>query len=65
MTTVRAQVPPSAATAFVGREQALADVRRTVRSARLLTVTGAGGIGKTRLALAATAGLGGCAPDGV
>ncbi|WP_338682375.1 LuxR C-terminal-related transcriptional regulator [Streptomyces acidiscabies] len=65
MTTVRAQVSPSAATAFVGREQALADVRRTVRSARLLTVTGAGGIGKTRLALAATAGLGGCAPDGV
>ncbi|MFM9442254.1 LuxR C-terminal-related transcriptional regulator [Streptomyces acidiscabies] len=65
MTTVRVQGPPSAATAFVGREQALADVRRTVRGTRLLTVTGAGGIGKTRLALAATAGLGGCAPDGV
>ncbi|MGJ5893780.1 LuxR family transcriptional regulator [Streptomyces sp. V2] len=65
MTTVLAPGAPSAATAFVGREQALADVRRTVRGARLLTVTGAGGIGKTRLALAAAAGLGGCAPDGV
>jgi predicted ATPase/DNA-binding XRE family transcriptional regulator len=42
-------------TSFVGRETELADARGTLREHRLLTVTGAGGTGKTRLAAAIAA----------
>jgi len=44
---------PVPATAFVGREEALARLRDLIigRAQRLVTVTGAGGTGKTRLAL--------------
>jgi non-specific serine/threonine protein kinase len=38
-------------TSFIGRRQELADVRRALSSYRLVTLTGAGGVGKTRLAL--------------
>lgn len=41
---------PSYATSFVGREREIADVRDHAAAARLVTVTGAGGSGKTRLA---------------
>jgi len=41
--------------AFFGRERELAEIRDLLRSAHLLTVTGTGGIGKTRLALRAAA----------
>ncbi len=41
---------PSAPNAFVGRIQELADVRALLDQARLVTLTGAGGCGKTRLA---------------
>lgn len=37
-------------TTFIGREQALRDVRGLLGAARLVTVTGPGGMGKTRLA---------------
>ena len=37
-------------TRFVGRDRELDDLTRLVCSARLLTLTGAGGSGKTRLA---------------
>ncbi len=44
---------PSPLTSFIGRERELVDVERLMRHARLLTLTGAGGSGKTRLALKA------------
>ena len=55
---------PSFATSFVGRDQELEEVRKLLRGSRLLTVTGAGGSGKTRLALQAVADMGDTFPDG-
>jgi predicted ATPase/class 3 adenylate cyclase len=56
---------PTLVSAFVGREAELAEVRELISSARLVTLTGAGGSGKTRLALQASAELIGKIPDGV
>jgi predicted ATPase/class 3 adenylate cyclase len=42
---------PVQATTFVGRERELAECRRLLDGSRLLTLTGPGGTGKTRLAL--------------
>ena len=42
---------PRQLTSFVGRERELAEAATLLRNARLLTLTGAGGCGKTRLAL--------------
>jgi predicted ATPase/DNA-binding SARP family transcriptional activator len=44
---------PRPLTSFIGRERELVDVGRLIGRARLLTLTGAGGSGKTRLALEA------------
>src|SRR3954471_20003117 len=46
---------PIQLTSFVGRERELADVRAALAGTRLLTLTGAGGCGKTRLAAQAAA----------
>jgi NB-ARC domain len=46
---------PVQPTPLVGRERELAQVLNLVRASRLLTLTGAGGSGKTRLALQAAA----------
>ena len=42
---------PSPATSFVGRVAELADVETLLTESRLVTLTGVGGVGKTRLAL--------------
>jgi len=42
---------PSQLTSFIGRERELAEAAALLRNSRLLTLTGAGGCGKTRLAL--------------
>jgi predicted ATPase/DNA-binding CsgD family transcriptional regulator len=42
---------PAQLSSFVGRERQLAELRRLLRKSRLITLTGPGGAGKTRLAL--------------
>jgi non-specific serine/threonine protein kinase len=58
---------PIPLTSFVGREHELAAVAELVRrhDVRLVTVTGPGGVGKTRLALQLAADSTGAFPDGV
>lgn len=48
---------PASLSSFVGRQAELTEVRRLVTESRLVTLTGAGGSGKTRLALQAAAEL--------
>ena len=56
---------PAELTSFVGRARELAEVRRLLAAARVVTLTGPGGIGKSRLALRASHQLGRHFPDGV
>lgn len=56
---------PAEMTSFVGRRRELAETRRLLASGRLLTLTGPGGVGKTRLALRMAAEVRRTFPDGV
>ncbi|HEX4660336.1 MAG TPA: LuxR C-terminal-related transcriptional regulator [Streptosporangiaceae bacterium] len=56
---------PAELTSFVGRRGELAEVKRLLAGSRLVTLTGVGGVGKTRLALRAAAGLRRAFRDGV
>jgi predicted ATPase/DNA-binding CsgD family transcriptional regulator len=56
---------PAPLTSIVGREQELAELQQLLGRARLVTLTGAGGVGKTRLALAVAEELGETFADGV
>ena len=56
---------PTRLTSFVGREGALAEVGRLLSAARLVTLVGAPGLGKTRLALELGARPSAQYPDGV
>ena len=55
---------PQPLTSFVGRERELAELRQQLESTRLLTLTGAGGCGKTRLAIQAASEVLERFPDG-
>jgi predicted ATPase/class 3 adenylate cyclase len=56
---------PTQLATFIGREQELADVRTLAETSRLVTLTGAGGSGKTRLSLQVAAELLDGSGDGV
>ncbi|MFD0530997.1 ATP-binding protein [Kitasatospora arboriphila] len=62
--TVRGRLPADL-TGFVGRRSELAALARLLDTSRLVTVTGPGGVGKTRLALRAAAPAGQDLRDGV
>jgi predicted ATPase/class 3 adenylate cyclase len=61
----RAPNLPLQVTSFVGREREIGEVRQRLATTRLLTLTGSGGCGKTRLALQVAADLLDAYPDGV
>jgi predicted ATPase/DNA-binding SARP family transcriptional activator len=67
---VRAAAPAAAGnlrerlSSFIGRDAELEQLREAVRSSRLVTLTGPGGTGKTRLAVEAAAVLRAGYPDG-
>jgi predicted ATPase/class 3 adenylate cyclase len=48
---------PLQLTSFIGREKEIDAVARLLQTTRLVTLTGSGGVGKTRLALQTAAGL--------
>ena len=52
-------------TSFIGRERDIGEVKRLLSAARLLTLTGSGGIGKTRLAIRVAQDLVGSYRDGI
>jgi predicted ATPase/class 3 adenylate cyclase len=56
---------PTQLTTFVGRDKELAEAADLLRSTRLLTLTGPGGTGKTRLSLQVAASAADHFPDGV
>ena len=56
---------PVELTSFVGRRRELAEVKRLLGEARLVTLTGVGGTGKTRLAIRGAGELRRAFPDGV
>src|SRR6516165_8589960 len=55
---------PAEAASFVGRRSELAEVRKKLTEARLVSLVGPGGVGKTRLAIRAAADLGRAFRDG-
>src|SRR6202042_3642808 len=67
---VRAAAPgpavlPAPLTSFIGRETELTALGAALQGARLVSVVGPGGVGKTRLALAGATALAGSYPGGV
>lgn len=68
MATRSAKLPdtlPADLTSFVGRRPDIAAIRQLLASTRLVTLTGIGGVGKTRLAIRAAGEVRRAFPDGV
>jgi transcriptional regulator with XRE-family HTH domain len=63
----RLPAPPRPPTRLIGREREAAEIAFALQSGRtrLLTLTGPGGVGKTRLAIAAAEAIGAALPAGV
>jgi predicted ATPase len=61
----RASAIPAPLTELIGRESEVSRIRETLLSARLLTLTGPGGMGKTRLAIEIASRADEQFPDGV
>ncbi|WP_338200800.1 NB-ARC domain-containing protein [Candidatus Nephthysia bennettiae] len=55
---------PAEATSFIGRSRELAELRRKLTAARLVSLVGPGGVGKTRLAIRVASELGRGFPGG-
>ncbi len=56
---------PQQLSSLIGRENVVAELAEAVRASRLVTLSGVGGVGKTRLALEVGAEVAGEFPDGV
>src|SRR6185436_7405616 len=56
---------PAEVTSFVGRRREVAEVKRLLSGARMVTLTGVGGVGKTRLAVRVAADLRRAFGDGI
>src|SRR6185312_16177229 len=63
--TVVSQRLPAQLTSFVGRDAEMREMRDILAQNRLVTLTGAGGAGKTRLAVQIAASIGGDYADGI
>jgi predicted ATPase len=55
---------PAEATSFIGRRRELAEIRKKLTEARLVSLVGPGGVGKSRLAIRAATALGRGFPGG-
>src|ERR1019366_8054829 len=55
---------PAQATSFIGRRRELAELRKKLTAARLVSLVGPGGVGKTRLAIRIATDLARGFPDG-
>jgi predicted ATPase/class 3 adenylate cyclase len=55
---------PAQLTSFIGREREMEEIKNLLRTVRLITLTGAGGTGKTRLAIEVVKQLADQYPDG-
>ncbi|SDD37735.1 ATP-binding protein [Actinokineospora iranica] len=56
---------PAEVTSYIGRRHEIAEARKLLETGRLVTLTGPGGVGKTRLAHRIAAAVGRQFPDGV
>jgi predicted ATPase len=56
---------PVPLTSFIGREAEIAEIGVRIERSRIVTLTGMGGVGKTRLAIEAAQSFGSAFPDGV